>query len=165
MSRLRFGSTCRMALAIPLIVAAVVRVPLADGLLLHDHGEQGLHSHTVTLDDLCEGDLRASWHRHHDHTHHGDHDHGNTDSDGGEYADSLFIFVNSPAIATGVHCSSDTVIASNRRPSFSVWPRSMLPSDSSNVSRFLAAPWPPAHSLRPVFALDALLQSSQALLL
>ncbi|MCH8967450.1 MAG: hypothetical protein IID43_07200 [Planctomycetes bacterium] len=148
-----------------MILALLARVPFADGLLLHDHSDHGVHSHTVTLDDLREGDLRAVWHRHHD----DDRDDRNNDSDGGESrragTDSLLIFVSDPANAAGIHGSSGTVIASIRPLSSSVLPRSMLPSDPTESSRFLTAPWPSARPLRPAFALDALLQSSHALLL
>lgn len=161
MSRFSMRSTCKTAVAAPLILALLARVPFADGLLLHDHSDHGVHSHTVTLDDLREGDLRAAWHRHHDE----DRDDRNNDSDGGEYADSLFIFVNDPAIATGIHCSSGAVIASIQHLSSKVLPRLMLSSDPTDTYRFSAAPWPWAHPLRPACALDALLQSSHALLL
>ncbi|MEE9293685.1 MAG: hypothetical protein V3W34_01805 [Phycisphaerae bacterium] len=148
-------------MAAPLILALLARVPFADGLLLHDHSDHGVHSHTVTLDDLHEGDLRAAWHHHHDE----DRDDRNNDTDGGEYAELLFIFVSDPANATGIHCSSGAVIASIQHPSSKILPRSMLSSDPTDASRFLAAPWPSAHPLRPACALDALLQSSHALLL
>ncbi len=157
MSRLSIRSTCKTAVAAPLILALLVRVPFADVLVLHDHGDHGVHSHTVTIDDLREGALRAAWHRHHDEE--------SNDSDGGEYADSLFIFVNDPAIATGIHCSSAAEIATIQHLSSKVLPRSMLSSDPTDPYRFSAAPWPSAHPLRPAFALDALLQSSHALLL
>lgn len=155
-----------MALAIPLILAVVARVPFVDGLLLHDHGDHDIHSHVVMLDELREGDLRAAWHRHHDDIRDDDHgDDRHDDSDGGEYAELLFIFVSDPAIATGIHCSSGTVIVSIQHPSSKIVPRSMLPGDPPDASRFLTAPWPSAHPLRPPFALDALLQTSHALLL
>jgi hypothetical protein len=165
MSRRRFRSIYRIALVIPLLLAALVRVPFADGLLLHDHGDQSIHSHTVMLDDLREGDLRVAWHRHHDGIHHDHHDNKNDDSSGGENAHSLLVFVSDPAIVAGFHCVSGKVSASVRRPSTSVLPRSMLPGDSPDASRLSAAQWPSAHPLRPAFALDALLQSSHALLL
>ena len=161
MSRFNIRSTCKTAVAAPLILALLARVPFADGLLLHDHSDHGIHSHTVTLDDLREGDLRAAWYRHHDE----DRNDRNNDSDDGEYADLLFIFVSDPAITTGIHCSSGAVIASIQHLSSKVLPRSMLPSDPTDTYRFSAAPWPSAHPLRPAFALDALLQSSHALLL
>ena len=165
MSRFNIRSTCNTTVAASLILALLARVPFADGLLLHDHGDHGVHSHTVTIDDLREGALRAAWHRHHDDIHDDDRDDRNNDSDGGEYADLLFIFVNDPATATGIHCSSGAVIASIQHLSSKVLPRSMLPSDPTDTYRFSAAPWPSAHPLRPAFALDALLQSSHALLL
>ena len=162
MSRLSIRSTCKTAVAAPLILALLARVPFADGLLLHDHSGHGVHSHTVTLDDLREGDLRAAWHRYHGE----DCDDKNNDSDGGEYADPLFIFVNDPANATSILCSSGAVIASIQHLSSKVLlPRSMRSSDPTEADRFSAAPCPPAHPLRPASALDALLQSSHALLL
>ncbi len=154
-----------MALALPLILAVVARVPFADGLLLHNHGDHDIHSHTVMLDDLRDGDLRAVWHRHHDDIPDDDNGDRHNDSDGGEHADSLFIFVNDPGIATGIHRSSGAVIASIRHRSPRVLPRSLLPGDPPDASRFMPAPWPSAHPLRPAFALEALLQSSHALLL
>ena len=152
-----------------LILALLVRVPFSDGLLLHDHSDHGIHSHTVTLDDLREGDLRAAWHRYHDNIHDDGHRDGNndgsSDSDGGEYVDSLFIFVSDPAVATGIHCSSGTAIASIQHLSSKVLPRSMLPGDSTATARLSPTPWPSADPVRPACALDALLQSSHALLL
>ena len=165
MCRLCFRSTCNAWVAAPLILALLASVPFADGVLLHDHGDQGIHTHTVTRDDLCEGDLRAKWHRHHDDIPDDDHDDRNNDSGGREYAESLFIFVSDPALATGIHNSSSSVIPSNRHLSSRVLPRSMLPSDPYDAFRFMAAPWPSAQPLRPAFALDALLQTSRALLL
>ena len=61
--------------------------------------------------------------------------------------------------------SSGVVTVSIRHASSNVFPRSMLLSDATDTCRFSAAPWPAAHALRPVCALDALLQSSHALLL
>lgn len=165
MSRLNIRSTCNAFVAAALILALLARMPLADGLLLHDHSDHGVHSHTVTLDDLREGDLCASWHRYHDDKHDDDRDDRNNDSDGGEYAEPLLIFVSDPAVAMGIHGSSGAVIASIQHPSSSVLPRSMLPSDSIASAKLSPAPWPSAHPLRPAFALDALLQSSHALLL
>ncbi len=165
MSRLNIRSTCKTAVAASLILALLARVPFADGLLLHDHSDHGVHSHAVTLDNLREGDLRAAWHRYHDGIHDDDRDDRNDDSDGGEVADSVFIFVSDPASATGIHCSSGTAIASIQHLSSKVLPRSMLSSDPAGASRSLTAPWPSAYPLRPAYALDALLQSSQALLL
>ncbi len=165
MSRFNIGSTCNALVAAPLILALLARVPFADGLLLHDHSDHGVHSHTVTLDDLREGDLRAAWHRYHDDIHDEDRNDRNNDSDDGEFADLWFIFVSDPAITTGIHCSSSAVIASIQHLSSEVLPRSMLPSDPTDASRFSAASWPSAHPLRPASALDALLQSSHALLL
>ena len=165
MSRLGIRSTSKTAVAASLILALLARMPFADGLLLHDHSDHGVHSHTVTLDDLREGDLREAWHRHHD----DDRDDGTNESDGGESrragTDSLLIFVSDPANTTGIHRSSGAVIASIRTLSSSVLPRSMLSKDPTDSPRFLTAPWPSAHPLRPAFALDALLQSSHALLL
>ena len=165
MNRLSIRSACKASVAVALILALLARVPFADGLLLHDHGDNGIHSHTVTLDDLRNDGPPAAWHHHHDDIPDDDHGDRNNDSDGGEYSDPLFIFMSDPAIATGIHCSSGTVIASIQKPSSRVLPRSMVPGDPPDASRFLTAPWPSAHSLRPAFALDALLQSSHALLL
>ncbi|MCH7719477.1 MAG: hypothetical protein IH988_00605 [Planctomycetes bacterium] len=128
---------------------------------MHDHSDHGIHSHTVMLDDLREGDLRAAWYGQHDE----DRNDRNHDSDDGEYSDPLFILVSDPANVMGIHCSSGAVIASIQHPSSKVLPRSMLPSDPTDTYRFSAASWPSAHPLRPASALDALLQSSQALLL
>ena len=82
MNRLCVRSTSRTALAIPLVLAVFARGPVADGLLLHDHSDRGIHSHTVTLDDLGEGAVRVAWHHHHDDSPIDDHDDGNNDSDG-----------------------------------------------------------------------------------
>ena len=161
MSRLSIRSTCKTAVAASLTLTLLAKVPFANWLLLHDHSDHGVHSHSVTLDDLREGDLRAEWHRHHDE----DRDDRNNDSDGGGYADSLFVFVNDPANPMGIHCSSGPGVASIQHLSPKVLPRSMLPSDRTDASRFSAAAWPSAHALRPGCALDALLQSSHALLL
>lgn len=165
MRRLNIKSSCNTAVASSLIFALLARVAFADGLLLHDHSDHGIHSHTVTLDDLHEGDLCAAWHRYHDDIHDNERDDRNNDSDGGEDADSLFLFVNDPAIAASSHCSSGAVIASLQHVSSRVLPRSMLPSDPTDTCRFSAARWPSAHPLRPASALDALLQGSHALLL
>ncbi len=169
MSKLNIRSTCKTAVAVPLILALLARVPFADGLLLHDHSDHGVHSHAVALDDLCEGDLREAWHRYHDDIHDDDRDDRNNDSNGGESrragTDSLLILVNAPADAMRIHCSSGAAIASIRHLSSKVLPRSMLSSDPTNTYRFSAAPWPSARPLRPACALDALLQSSHALLL
>ena len=169
MSRLSIRSTCNAPVAAAVILAVLARVPFADGLLLHDHNDRGVHSHTVMLDDLRNNDPFAAWHRHHDDIPYDDRDDRNNDSDGDDSrragTDPLFIFVSDPAMATGIHCSSATVIASIQKPSSRVLPRSMLPGDPPDSSRFLTAPWPSAHPLRPACALDALLQSSHALLL
>ena len=165
MNRLSIRSTCRAAVAAPLILALLARVPFADGLLLHDHNDHGVHTHPVTLDDLRDGDLCAAWHRNHDDSHHDDRDDRNNDSDGGEYVDSLFIFVSVPATTLGIHRSSGAVIASIQHLSSKVLPRSMLSGDPPDTCGLSTAPWPSAHPLRPAFALDALLQSSHALLL
>ena len=106
MNRLSIRSTRRPAAAALLILAMLARVSFANGLLLHDHGDDGVHAHKVTLDDLREGDLCASWHRYHDDSHHDDRDDRNNDSDGGEYVDSLFIFVSVPAAALGIRSDS-----------------------------------------------------------
>ncbi len=165
MSRFNIRSTYKTAVAAPLILALLARVAFANGLLSHDHSDHGVHSHAVTLDDLREGDLRASWHRYHDDIHDDDRDDTNNDSDDGAYADPLFIFVNDPATALGIHYSSGVVTASIQHASSNVFPRSMQMSDPTDTYRFSAAPWPSAHALRPGCALDALLQSSHALLL
>lgn len=165
MSRFKTGSTCKALVAVPLVLAMLARVPFADGLLLHDHSDHGVHTHTVALDDLRDGDLCASWHRYHDDSHDDDRDDRNNDSNGGEYADSPFIFVGVPATTLGIPCSSGAVIASIQHPSSKALPRSMLPSDSAATAGFSHAPLPSTHPLRPAFALDALLQSSHALLL
>ena len=165
MNRLGIRSTRRVTVAAALVLALLARVPFADGLLLHDHSDHGVHSHTVTLDDLREGGLCASWHRYHNGIHDDERDDRNNDSDGGEYVDSLFIFVSVPATALGIRCSSGATIASIQHPSSTVLPRSMLPNDSTASAKLSPAPWPSAHPLRPAFALDALLQSSHALLL
>ncbi len=161
MSRLRIRSMCNTLVAASLILALLARLPLPDGLLLHDHSDHGVHSHTVTLDDLREDNFLEAWHRHHDENR----EDRNNDSDGSEWADPLLIFVNDPAPARGIHGSSGTVIASIQHLPSKVMPRSMLPSDRPDASRFLVSTWPSAHPLRPAFALDALLQSSHALLL
>lgn len=160
MNRSSIKSNCRTAAAAFLVLALLARVPFAQGLLLHDHGDDGFHSHAVTLDDLHEGDLRAAWHRHHENTHENNREDRNNDSDGGEYAASLFIFVNDPSTALGILCSSSTMIASLRHLSSGVLPQSILPSSPSDASRR-----PLAHRRRPACALDALLQTSHALLL
>ncbi len=165
MSRFNIRSTCKTGVAAPLILALLARALFADGLLSHDHSDHGVHSHTVTLDDLHEGNLRASWHRYHDDIHDDDRDDRNNDSDGEEYADPLFIFVNDPATALGMRYSSNVVTASIQHPSSSVFPRPMLMSDATDTYRFSTDPWPSAHPLRAASALDALLQSSHALLL
>ena len=165
MSGFKTRSTCNAFVAVAMILAVLARVPFAHGLLLHDHGDDGIHSHTVTLDDLREGDLCESWLRYHDDSHKDDHDDRRHDSDGGEYPDSLFIFVSAPSTTLGIQCSSGAVIASIQHPSSKVLPRSMLPSDSTVRATLPHTPWPSAHPLRPAFALDALLQSSHALLL
>ncbi len=165
MSKFNIRSTYKTAVAAPLILALLARVAFANGLVSHDHSDHGVHSHAVTLDDLREGDLRASWYRYHDDIHDDDRDDRNTESDRGEYAEPLFIFVNDPATALGIRYSSGVVTASMQHPSSNVFPRSMLLSDPTDTCRFSAAPWPSAHPLRPACALDALLQSSHALLL
>ena len=165
MSRLSIISTCKAPVAAALILAVLARVPFADGLLLHDHNDHGVHSHTVTLDDLHNNDDSAAWHRHHDDIPVGDHGDRNNASDGDGYSDPLFVFVSDPAIATGIHRSSGAVIASIQNPSSRVLPRSMVPGYPPDASRFLTAPWPSAHLLRPACALVALLQTSHALLL
>ena len=168
MNRLSIRSTRRAVVAAPLVLALLARVPFADALLLHDHGDNGIHSHTVTLDDMRDGDLCASWYHYHDGIHDDDRNNRNNrnnDSDGGEYADSLFLFVSVPATALGIPCSSGTGMVSIQHPSSTVLPRSMLPSHPTATTRVSLTPWPSAHPLRPAFALDALLQSSQALLL
>ncbi len=148
-----------------MIFALLARVLFADGLLSHDHSDHGVHSHTVTLDDLREGNLRASWHRYHDDIHDDDRDDRSNDSDGGEYADPLFIFVNGPATAMGIHYSSGVVTASIQHLSSKAFPRSMLLSEPTDTYLLSAAPRPSAHALRPASVLDALLQSNHALLL
>ena len=151
MNRLSIRSNCRTAAAL-LVLALLARAPFAHGLLLHDHGDDGVHSHAVTADDMREVDLHATWHRHHDDT--------SNDSDSAEYADSLFIFLNAPATAMSIHGSSGTVIASIRHLSSSVLPRSIPPGDPTDVAHL-----PSANPRRPACALDALLQTSRALLL
>lgn len=165
MSRLSIRSTCKTAVAAPLILTLLAGVPFADGLLLHAHSDHGVHSHRVMLDDLRQGGLCASWYRYHDDTHDDRRNDRNNDTDGDDYADSLFIFVNDPATTMGIHCSSGAVIVSTQHLSPQVIPRSMLSGDPTDTYHFSAAPWPSAHPLRPAGALDALLQSSHALLL
>lgn len=165
MNRLSIRLTRRVAVAASLILALLARMPFADGLLLHDHSDHGVHAHTVTLDDLREGDLCESWHSYHDDSHHDGRDDQSDDSDGSEYVDSLYIFVSDPSTALGIHCQSGAVIASIQHPSSAVLARSMLPSDSAAIAGFSHTSWPSAHPLRPASALDALLQSSHALLL
>lgn len=171
MGKFNIRSTGNALVAPALILAVLARLPIADGLLLHNHSDHGVHSHTVTLDDLRDGEQHASWHSHHDDTPDGDDNDRNNeskeskDSDSGEHTESLLIFVSDPAMALGIHCPSGAVIASMRHPSATVLPRSMLPSDSTGIARFLASTWPSAHPRRPASALDALLQSSRALLL
>ncbi len=150
-------------MAAALVLVLLARVPSADGLLLHDHGDHGLHAHAVALDDLSGGGSRLAWHHHH---HHDDGRHEKRDdTDGCEHADSLFIFVNAPATATGTHCASGAVFSPTQRFSPSASPRLIQSSDSIETRRFSVARQPCAHSLRPVSALDALLSSSHALLL
>jgi len=161
MSRLSGRPTCRTAVVASLILAVLVRVPSADGLLLHDHSDHGVHAHTVTLDDLRDFDPHGAWHRHHDE----EPDDRNNDSDVSECVDLLFIFINVPALATGVHCSSGAVVASIQQSSSKILPWSMLPSDPKATAGLSRTPRPSAPPLRPAFALDALLQSSHALLL
>ena len=165
MSRFNIRSTCNAFVAVAMILALPARMPFADGLLLHDHSDHGVHAHSVTLDDLREGDLCESWHRYHDDSHRDDRDDQSDDLDGSEYVDSLFIFVSDPSTALGIHCQSGAVIASIQHPSSAVLARSMLPSDSAAIAGFSHTSWPSAHPLRPASALDALLQSSHALLL
>ena len=162
MSRLSFRSTCNTSVAASLVLTLLARAPFADGLLLHDHSDHGAHSHIVTLDDLREGDLRASWHRHHDED---GQDNKNDGTDRGEQADAWFIIVSAPPIARGIHCSSSAVIATILQPSPRALPRLMLPSGPTDSYSFSSSTRPSAHALRPALALDALLQSSHALLL
>ena len=161
MSRLSIRSTCKTAVAASLVLALLARVPFADGLLLHDHSDHGIHSHTVTLDDLHDHNLHEAWHHHHDE----EPDDGNSDSDGGEYTDPLFILVNDPVPAADMHRSSGAAIASIQRLSSKILPRSMLPDDPTDIHRLWASARLSPHPPRPAFALDALLQSSRALLL
>ena len=165
MSRFNIRSTCDAFMATALVLALLARVPFPDGLLLHDHSDRGVHSHTVMLDDLREGDLCASWHHYHDDSHQDDRDDRNNDSDGGECTGLLLIFANAPATARGIRCSSDAMIASIQHLCSKVLPRSILPSDPTDTFRLFAAASPWGHPLRPVSAIDALLQSSHALLL
>ncbi len=165
MSRFNIRSTYKPAVAAALILAVLGRVPFVGGLLLHDHSDHGVHSHAVTPDDLRDGDLCAAWYRDHGDSHDDDHDDRDNDPAGDEYADPLFLFVSAPVAVMGIRCSSGAVIASIQHPSSKAWPRSMLLSDSADAYRFSATPWPLAHPLRPDSALDALLQSSRALLL
>ena len=165
MRRFSIRSAFKTAVASSLILALLVRVPFADGLLLHDHNDQGIHSHAVALDDLRGGDLRAALHRYHDDIHNVDHHIRNNDSDGGECTGLLLIFANAPATARGIRCTSDAEIASIQHLCSKVLPRSILPSDPTDTFRLFAAASPWGHPLRPVSAIDALLQSSHALLL
>ena len=152
-------------MAAPLILTLLAGVPFADGLLLHDHSDHGVHSHRVMLDDLRHGGLCASWYRYHDDTHDDRRNRRNNDADGDDYAGLLFIFANDSAAARGIHCSSGAVIASTQHLSPQVMPRSMLSGNPTDTYRCSAAPWPSAQPMRPGGALDALLQSSHALLL
>jgi hypothetical protein len=152
-------------MAVVLILATLARAPFAGGLVLHDHSDHGLHSHTVALDDLRDGELCTDWHHHHDGNHDHDSDDRKNDSDGDACADSLLVFVSIPANAVHSHFSSGAVFASILRSSSHASPRSMLPRDSTAIAKLSGDPWRSAHLLRPVCALDALLQSSHALLL
>lgn len=165
MNRFNLRSTCQIAVAVPLILALLASMPFSHGLLLHDHSDHGVHTHTVTIDDLNEGDSHASWHRH-DYDIHDDEDNDERhDSDDGERTDPLFIFMNAPALAASIHGSSGAVLASSQYRSSKVLPRSMVPSHLTATAQRSPTPRLSAHSLRPAFALDALLQSSLALLL
>ncbi len=155
----------RAVVASLLILAVLARAPFANGVLLHEHGVHGVHAHAVAVDDIRQVGLRAAWHRHHDDSHDEDRDDRNNDSDGGEYGDSKFLFVSVPAAALGIPCSSGSAIASIQRPPSKVFARLKLPRKQVVPSRLSLSSWPSAHPLRPAFALDALLQSSHALLL
>ena len=150
-----------MTVAAPLILALLAGAPFADGLLLHDHSDHGVHSHRLMLDDLGQGGLGVTWDRYHDDIH----DDGRHDTDGDDSFDSLFVLLIDSATGTGIHRATGAAIASAQHHSSNVIPRSMLHSDSRDPHRCSAAPWPSAHPLRPVSALDALLQGSHALLL
>ena len=121
MSRFNIRSTFKIAVSAPLILALLARVAFANGLVSHDHSDHGVHSHAVTLDDLREGDVRTAWHRHHDE----DRDDSNIELDAGEYADSVYLFVNHPAVAKRIRCSSGVMIASIQHLSSKALPRSM----------------------------------------
>ncbi len=151
--------------ATALVVALLARVTSADVVLLHDHGEEGFHSHAVTLDDLHGSDLSVDWHSHHDDIPDDQHDNSEDGSRRSEHAEPLVIFVNAPAVATGVFGSFGSSLASMCHASFRAMPRSTRQSDRPSPSRFLPAPFHTAPPLRAAFALDALLQSSGALLL
>ncbi len=113
MNRLSIRTTGSIAVAAPLILALLARVPFADGLLLHDHSDHGVHSHTVTLDDLHEGDLRVAWHGRHDDLHDDDREDRNNDSDGGEYLEPLLIFVSASATVLAMPRSSGAATTTN----------------------------------------------------
>ena len=55
MSRLSIRSTCKTGVTAPLILALLAGVPFANGFLLHDHSDHGIHSHAVMLAGLGEG--------------------------------------------------------------------------------------------------------------
>ena len=165
MGRANIRSTCNALAAGLLILSLPMRAPFADGLLLHDHGDDGIHVHKVTPDDIRDDGLCASWHHDHGHTHDGDRHERNEDSDGGAYADPVFIVMSVPAMALGIHCSSGATVASVPHVSSKVLRWSMLPRNSQTSGTLSPALRPSAHPLRPAFALDALLQTSHALLL
>lgn len=144
-----------------LVFVLLARVPFVDGSLVHGHGYHGVHSHTVTLADPCEHDPHSTTH----HRHNEDRGDGNNDSAGGERTDSWFIIVNAAAVASGVHRSSSAVIAKLVHPCSKVRPRLMTPGGLTDFGSFSSATCPSVRALRPVLALDALLQSSHALLL
>lgn len=171
MGRLQYISTCRRPVTGGLILTVLVMTPFADGVLLHEHNDQGIHSHAVTHDDLHVGDLSAAWRHHHDHSHDGcphdadnNHQHSDKNTDD-ENGDSTFIFMNGLVNATRVRCSSGAVIASVQHAFSRELPRSILLRDMTASTRFIPGPWLSAQPLRPTCAVDALLQTSQALLL
>lgn len=165
MNRLSIKSTSKAVVAASLILALLARLPFAEGFLLHDHSDRGVHSHAATPDDLRDGRLHEAWHRYHGNIQDDDGDDRNSESGGDDRSDFMFILVSDPANTTRIHSSSSAVIASIRHLASKARPRSMLSSGPTDSWRIAAAPWPLAPSLRPACALDALLLSSHALLL
>lgn len=161
MSRLSNKSTGKMTVAAPLILALLAGAPFANGLLLHDHSDHGVHSHRLMLSDLGQVGLGATWDRYHDDIH----DDDRNDPESNDSFDSLFVLLIDSATGSGIYRSTGAVVSSVQRLSSRVVPQSMPHSDLRDPYRFSTSPCPSARPLHPVSALDALLQGSHALLL